>query len=441
MTQNYKKSGQTSEESCFVKAEVISIGDEMTNGQRLDTNSQWLSQQLAEIGVTTVRHTTAADDLDANIEVFASAAQRADVVISTGGLGPTLDDLTREALAAAFHAPLELDAASLKHIEGMFALRNRPMPERNRVQALLPQGSIVIPNPHGTAPGIDLTVATAHTASRKSRIFALPGVPAEMIEMWFGSVRERIVEHLGLQMRPLMFHTVKVFGLGESDIEAKLPDMMRRDREPRVGITVSRATISLRIAAQAETEEEFERAIAPTVEEIHRELGVLVFGTGEDELEDAVFRDLERRKQTLALLEIGPAALASQWLRSAAPKYSTAQVHTISCDSIAHASQLLAQLSIQGQGTQQATWNDLPSLAQAMKQIFKTDLALVFGTYASDAELAVRKPAADVDIAIAGDGLPSEVHTRRIIGHPDILNDRVAKSALDQLRLTLLRQS
>ncbi len=135
-----------------MKAEIISIGDEMTSGQRLDTNSQWLSQQLADLGVTTIRHTTVADDLEANIEVFASAAQRADVVIATGGLALRWDDLTRDALASAFDAPLELDEASLAHIEGMFAQRKRPMPERNRVQAMLPRGSVVIPNPHGTAP-------------------------------------------------------------------------------------------------------------------------------------------------------------------------------------------------------------------------------------------------------------------------------------------------
>ena len=139
-------------------AEVISIGDELTSGQRLDTNSQWLSTRLGELGVEVRYHTTVADDLDANVRVFREAIERADIVVATGGLGPTADDLTRDALAATIGQPLVLDAASLAHIEGLFARRRRPMPESNRLQAMFPSGSRVIPNPTGTAPGIDLEV-------------------------------------------------------------------------------------------------------------------------------------------------------------------------------------------------------------------------------------------------------------------------------------------
>ncbi len=109
-----------------MQAEVISIGDELTSGQRLDTNSQWLSTRLAEIGVHTMYHTTVADDLEANVRVFKTAIDRADLIVATGGLGPTADDLTRDAIAAAAEQPLELDKAALKHIENLFARRARP---------------------------------------------------------------------------------------------------------------------------------------------------------------------------------------------------------------------------------------------------------------------------------------------------------------------------
>src|SRR5213076_1039394 len=115
-----------------MRAEVISIGDELTSGQRLDTNSQWLSQRLGELGVETVYHTTVADDLAANVRVFAAAIDRADVVVASGGLGPTADDLTREAIAKATGRELVLDADALRYIEAMFARRARPMPERNK---------------------------------------------------------------------------------------------------------------------------------------------------------------------------------------------------------------------------------------------------------------------------------------------------------------------
>ncbi len=235
-------------------AEVISVGDELTSGQRLDTNSQWISQRLGELGIRTIRHTTVGDDLSANISAFREAAARARYVIVSGGLGPTLDDLTREAMATAFDCPLQLHEPSLAHIEQMFVRRSRPMPERNRVQAMLPQGSQPIPNPHGTAPGIDLQIASG---TNRCRMFALPGVPAELKQMWQETVEPRIENELGSTEGPLRYYAIKVYGIGESDVEVKLPTLIARSRIPTVGITVSRATITLRIAGRARTEETF----------------------------------------------------------------------------------------------------------------------------------------------------------------------------------------
>ena len=139
-----------------MQAEIIALGDELTCGQRLDTNSQWLSQQLGDCGIRVLFHTTVGDDLDAGCEVFRQAIGRADVIVSTGGLGPTADDLTRECIAHACGVDLVCDEAALDHIRTLFARRGREMPERNEVQAMFPRGSRVIPNPHGTAPGIDM---------------------------------------------------------------------------------------------------------------------------------------------------------------------------------------------------------------------------------------------------------------------------------------------
>src|SRR5262245_50641969 len=154
-------------------AEVIAIGDELTSGQRLDTNSQWLAERLGELGVPVLFHTTVADDLAANVRVFKAAIDRADIVVASGGLGPTADDLTRDALAAATGTQLVLDEASLAHIRALFARRrNREMPPRNRVQAMFPEGSRPIPNPHGTAPGI--AVAVPRPGRGPCHFFALP---------------------------------------------------------------------------------------------------------------------------------------------------------------------------------------------------------------------------------------------------------------------------
>ena len=243
-----------------LRAEVISIGDEMTSGARLDTNAQWLSHRLGELGIEVAFHSTVGDTLHDSFDVFRIASQRADIIVSTGGLGPTQDDLTREALAELVDRPLETSSSALAHIESMFARRNREMPHRNRVQAMFPAGSREIFNPQGTAPGVDLEVHREHAPP--SRIFALPGVPAEMKRMFADTVAPRILEATG-NKTCIRHNVMKLFGTGESDMEARLGDMISRDRQPRVGITVSAATISLRITATAETEDQCIDMIAP----------------------------------------------------------------------------------------------------------------------------------------------------------------------------------
>lgn len=168
-----------------MKAEIISIGSELTSGQNLDTNSQWLSRRLAEIGIPVGFHTTVADDLADNVSAFRVAAGRANLVLITGGLGPTQDDLTREALAAVAGVDLIEDPASLEHIQSMFARRGRVMPERNRVQAQFPRGAESLFNECGTAPGIWMKFDKALTA-------AMPGVPSEMQVMFEKQVRPRL---------------------------------------------------------------------------------------------------------------------------------------------------------------------------------------------------------------------------------------------------------
>jgi nicotinamide-nucleotide amidase len=291
-------------------AEVIAIGDELVTGQRLDTNSRWLSAELAVLGIPVVFHATAADTLEAGIEAFRIATGRADVVVATGGLGPTADDLTRDVLAALAGRPLVLSEASLAAIESRFAARGMPCPESNRRQAMFPEGSRVIPNPNGTAPGIDLTVPVA---GRTSRVFALPGVPAEMKPMWTATVAPALVAQLP-EAATILQRRIKCFGAGESAIEAMLPDLVRRGRDPLVGITAHEATITLRIAARGCDDGECRTKIAATEAVIRECLGPLVFGVEDEELEDAT---LAAAGGTLAVCEAATAGAASALLGQA----------------------------------------------------------------------------------------------------------------------------
>jgi len=406
--------------------EVISIGDELASGQSLDTNSQWLSARLGEIGVRVVYHTTVADDLDANVEVFRQAAQRSDIVIATGGLGPTADDLTREALARVAGKELVLDETSLRHIMAIFAKRRREMPERNRVQALFPAGSRVISNPEGTAPGIDLDVP--RISGGTSRIFALPGVPAEMREMWRQTVAPAI---RAMQPGRVIVHRrIKCFGVGESQLEAMLPDLIRRGRVPQVGITVSGATITLRITAEGPTEEECLALIQPTIVLVHQCLGTLAFGEEDDELEHAVVRLLAKHGRTLATVEHG--GLLAKWLASVpggSGQYAGGMVVTAP----AAAARLLDVPAESLQPSGQATRQTTEEMATACRRRFQSDYALAM----SPLPLQTASAAEPVHVALASDQGVA-VESWPLFGHPSIHEQLSAKRALNMLRLKLL---
>jgi nicotinamide-nucleotide amidase len=412
-------------------AEVISIGDELTSGQRLDTNSQWLAERLGELGIRTLWHTTVADDLAANVAVLRAAVERADVVVATGGLGPTADDLTREALAAVAGVELALDEPSLAHIRGLFSRRQRPMPERNVVQAMFPAGSRPVFNPHGTAPGIDITIP------RKSRdgicrVFALPGVPDEMREMWHGTLAGELGRLAG--GRVIRHRRIKCFGVGESDLEAMLPDLIRRGRDPSVGITVSNATITLRITAEGATADECLARMEPTVETIRGCLGTLIFGEEDDELPDAVGRLLRKRGVTLATAEWGTGGLVARWL-SETP---AAAGHYVGGVVLGNDEALRATLGIAGAREGAAslvTAETVAAMARAARELLAADFGLAVGPLPPfDAQAPQPHPIHFALASAAGTRLKSSPYA----GHPAILRPRAGKQALDLARLELI---
>ena len=295
-----------------MNAEIIAIGSELTCGSKLDTNSQWLSRELESLGWTVSRHTTLADDMDAIVAEFRAASNRAQVVLITGGLGPTLDDITRDALGIAFDQPLVRDPESLQQIEALFIARGRIMPERNLRQADRPEKSMALPNSCGTAPGILMTL---ESAAGKCLFAAMPGVPAEMRPMYEHQVRPHL---LGSGM-VLCRRVVRTFGYGESEAERMLGDLTARGHNPEVGITASEAVISLWVTSRGTSADVAESLCEETMSLIRQRLGESVYAEGNAELHEVVARLLISRKQKIALMEGSTTGgLLSLWLTESA---------------------------------------------------------------------------------------------------------------------------
>jgi nicotinamide-nucleotide amidase len=412
------------------KAEIISIGSELTTGQNLDTNAQWLSRQLAEIGIAVGWHTTIADDLDDNVATFRIATQRARLVLVTGGLGPTLDDLTREALARAAGVELVFHPELLEQIRDIFAKRGRTMTERNRVQAYCPAGAEPIPNHWGTAPGIWMKIG-------ESIVAAMPGVPSEMYAMFADAVKPRLL-HLGMSGGVLVQRKINCFGAGESAIEDKVPDLTRRGHVPEVGITASDATISLRIFARAASRAEADAIAAPIEKTIRERLGNLVFGVDDEELQDVVAKLLAEKRKTLATAEsvtaglvahrLGQVAGATYWFRGGI----VANVNDVMTALLSVPTELIEKHGAVSPEVAQA-------MAVACRTRFQSDLAVSTTGLAGPTGGTPGKPVGQVYVGLAWDG-GADAIGHSWLGTRVEIQSRTAKMALNRVRLHLLEK-
>ncbi len=278
-----------------MNAVILSIGDELVLGQSVDTNSAFLSGRLAELGLMTLYHQTVADDRAAITAAVQQACAAAEVVIISGGLGPTQDDLTRQAVADAMSVQLVLDEAALKTIAAFFTRRGRTMSDSNRVQAMHPVGTTMLANSAGTAPGIKGQL-------NRATFYVVPGVPREMQVMF----QEHILPDLTRGAcigAAILTAKVNTFGLGESAVGELLGDLMRRDRNPVVGTTVAGGVVSVRLRCAMADPDRASKALEATRAEVERHLGAYVFGRQETDLPQATVDLLRQRRITLATAE------------------------------------------------------------------------------------------------------------------------------------------
>jgi nicotinamide-nucleotide amidase len=275
-------------------AEILAIGDELVHGFAVDTNSAHIARELERLGVEVRRVTVVSDAPGALRAALGEACGRADVVVATGGLGPTEDDRTRAAAAAAGGVELRFDEDCWQGVLAWFARLGRTPPESNRRQAWLPAGARVLENRWGTAPGFCQRIGRAE-------LFALPGVPREMVGMLELHVLPWVAERLG--GGAFAFHELRTLGIHEAALGERLADLMAADHEPRVGITAHFGMMTVRIAARGSGTADAQARCAATAAEIRARIADVLAYEGAEPLESIVVRELGRAGATLAVAE------------------------------------------------------------------------------------------------------------------------------------------
>lgn len=283
-----------------MNAELITTGTEILLGEIVDTNAAWMARRLKDLGVNLYYKTTVGDNLERIAAVMRQGLGRSDVILVSGGLGPTVDDVTRDAAALACDRELVLDQSCLEHIETIFARWGRTVQDNNRRQAYLPAGAIPIYNPVGTAPGFAVEVARNGTGP--ALLICLPGVPREMMHLMQNSVEPMLAERLGADRVFLSTRTLRTVGLGESLIDQRIDDLMHLSN-PTVGLAAHFGQVDVRVTARAGSADNAKAMADEVADEVRRRLGFAVYGEGDQLFEAAVADLLQARGLTLALVE------------------------------------------------------------------------------------------------------------------------------------------
>ena len=285
-------------------AEIISVGTELLLGNIANTDAQDISQMLSEIGINVYYHTVVGDNPERLKAAVAVAKGRADILITTGGLGPTCDDLTKQTLAEAFGKKLIFDEQEAQEIRDYFATRlhSHQMTDNNYRQAYLPEGCVPFHNDCGTAPGCAFEAEGVH-------VLMLPGPPRECVPMFRSCAMPYLRRLSDLEIKS---HNIHIFGLGESFVEDKLRDTMLKLENPTLAPYAKSGEVRLRVTARARTDEEAERMMAPVIAEVREKIGDCVYGIDTDTLENTVLQLLKKDGVTLAAAESCTGGLVSK---------------------------------------------------------------------------------------------------------------------------------
>lgn len=408
-------------------AEVVAIGSEMLLGELVDTNSAWISQRLAALGVGIYRHTTVGDNRDRIVTAIKEATSRSDLVLTTGGLGPTSDDLTNECLALVAGRKMVEYPEARKHVDEMFRRFGRKPTPSNYKQVLFPEGSELIPNPRGTAMGSLLQLDDALVAT-------FPGVPMEMKGMF-----EETVEPL-IKSRSdgsIVSRTLWFTGIGESALAERVQDFLDAS-DPTVAPLAGQGKVRLRVTTRAATPEEAEKKIEPVAKEILSRLGEFYFGEDDETLESSVGQLLKNRGATLALAESCTGGLLAKRLTDApgSSAYFTEGLVTYSNEAKEHLLGVTHETLMEYGAVSEAVAKEM---AEGARKISGSDYGLSVTGVAGPGGGTEEKPVGLVWLGLAdADGtIAVDLDLSAWAASREAIRERSANRALDLLRLRL----
>ena len=286
-----------------MQAEIITVGDELLNGRTENTNASFLCRELQSLGFNVSNQTTVADRTTDIVQALMTAVNRSNVIVFTGGLGPTDHDLTKETVAKALGMALEEDADTLERIRAFFESRGREMKDNNRKQALIPVGAEILENENGTAPGV-------YIRKDEQIIILLPGPPSELRPMFTEKAAPRLSELSG---QKIFCRTLGVTGMGESELEVKIKDRLYGE-DPNAALYAKEGEIEICVTSFGDTEEEAESKGRALIEDLKAELGDLVYTENGETLAEATVRRLLEKKQTVALAESCTGGMIAQMI-------------------------------------------------------------------------------------------------------------------------------
>ena len=297
----------------MANAEIVAIGSELLLGQIVDTNSAWMAQRLTALGVNLYFKSVVGDNPDRMKEVIARALERADIVITSGGLGPTQDDLTREVVADVTGRKLVQNAEMLEQVEEHFRRRRRTMTPNNIRQSYMPEGAIAVKNPNGTAPCFIVE-------EPRGVIYSLPGVPVEMKWLFENEVEPYLRRKFNLA-EVIHYRVLKIVGIGESAVDDKVGHLIAYSSNPTVGVLALPGQVDVRIAAKAANRDEAMKMIAPVEAEVRSLLGNAIFAADDEAMEHVVGRLLREQKKTVAACEDLTCGQLAERLQSASMEH------------------------------------------------------------------------------------------------------------------------